>query len=119
MEKFERLFSYGTLQQGDVQLATFGRLLETKADVLEGYRLGLLAIGDAEVVKTSGKTHHPIISRTGDTVDKVPGAILHITSEELARADKYEVAEYRRESVVLASGAVAWAYVDARDAGSP
>ena len=52
------LFSYGTLQQEDVQLATFGRRLEGRVDALPGYATSLLEIRDAEVVKTSGKTHH-------------------------------------------------------------
>ena len=32
VEKFEKLFSYGTLQQEGVQLATFGRKLEGMGD---------------------------------------------------------------------------------------
>ena len=52
------LFSYGTLQQEEVQLATFGRLLEGRKDALPGYATTLFEIKDAEVVATSGKTHH-------------------------------------------------------------
>ncbi len=48
------LFSYGTLQQDDVQLATFGRLLSGTADALVGYEQSMVAIDDPEVVKTSG-----------------------------------------------------------------
>lgn len=33
----EKLFSYGTLQLEQVQLDTFGRLLEGQADTLQGY----------------------------------------------------------------------------------
>ena len=73
----EHLFSYGTLQQPEVQLATFGRLLDSRPDRLPGYRLGLLAIDDAQVVATSGKTHHPIAAR-GDAADGVPGAVLAV-----------------------------------------
>ena len=114
--EMEQLFSYGTLQQADVQLATFGRLLDGRPERLPGYRLSLLAIDDAQVVATSGKTHHPIASRSGKAADSVAGAVLAISSEELRQADGYEVAAYRRERVTLASGAQAWAYVDARDA---
>ncbi|MGK5010820.1 gamma-glutamylcyclotransferase family protein [Janthinobacterium sp. MDB2-8] len=112
----EQLFSYGTLQQADVQLATFERLLDSRPDQLPGYRLALLAIDDAQVVATSGKTHHPIASRSGAPTDCVPGAVLAISADELRQADGYEVAAYRRERVTLASGMQAWAYVDARDA---
>ena len=61
LEKDERdvwLFSYGTLQQEDVQLATFGRRLEGRADALPGYATSLFEITDADVIATSGKTHH-------------------------------------------------------------
>ena len=111
----EQLFSYGTLQQPEVQLATFGRLLGSQPDQLPGYRLAQLAISDAQVVATSGKTHHPIASR-GAAADSVPGAVLAVSAEELRQADGYEVSDYRRERVTLASGLQAWAYVDARDA---
>ncbi len=115
MEKFEKLFSYGTLQQEGVQLATFGRKLDGRPDKLNGYKLGLLEIDDPEVVATSGKTHHPIISRSDSETDAVVGSVLLVTPEELRQADKYEVAAYKRHSVTLASGDVAWAYVDARN----
>lgn len=115
MDQFEKLFSYGTLQQEGVQIATFGRRLEGSPDQLRGYALGLLAIEDPNVVATSGKTHHPIISHTGSEADIVPGAVLLLTPEELQQADQYEVAAYKRHSITLASGTVAWAYVDARD----
>ena len=112
----QQLFSYGTLQQAEVQLATFGRLLDGQPDTLPGYRLAQLAIDDAHVVATSGKTHHPIVSRSGDPASSVAGAVLALTAEELRQADRYEVAAYRRARVTLASGTQAWAYVDARDA---
>ena len=112
----EHLFSYGTLQQPEVQLATFGRLLDSRPDQLPGFSLAMLAIDDAQVVATSGKTHHPIASRSANLSDCVPGAVLVISLEELRQADGYEVAAYRRERVTLASGKQAWAYVDARDA---
>lgn len=115
MAEFEKLFSYGTLQQEGVQLATFGRRLDGAPDRLTGYQLGLLEIDDPAVVATSGKSHHPIISRTRSEADTVSGSVLLLTEDELRQADQYEVAAYRRHSVLLASGTVAWAYVDARD----
>lgn len=115
----EQLFSYGTLQLPSVQLATFGRRLAGHADRLPGYRLGQLAIQDAEVVATSGEAHHPIVAPAADASSEgVDGAVFAITRAELAHADAYEVADYRRERVTLASGMQAWAYVDARPAPS-
>lgn len=110
----ERLFSYGTLQLEAVQLSTFGRLLEGAGDVLPGFEQAMVLIEDAEVVATSGQTHHPILSFTGDTAHSVPGRVFCISPEELAQADRYEVAAYRRVSVTLASRQQAWVYVDAR-----
>jgi len=112
----ERLFSYGTLQLQSVQLATFGRKLAGQLDRLPGYRLEQLEIKDAAVVATSGKTHHPIVAPSGVPQDGVDGAVFAVTPAELAHADAYEVADYRRERVTLASGLQAWAYVDARSA---
>ena len=108
------LFSYGTLQQPDVQRATFGRLLGGQSDVLPGYSQDRVAIDDPKVVETSGKTHHPIVKFSGDVDDRVAGTVFEISDAELAQADAYEVAAYRRVAVTLASGLAAWVYVDAR-----
>jgi hypothetical protein len=112
--RMPKLFSYGTLQQEDVQLATFGRRLTGVSDALVGYRQSMVAIDDPEVVRTSGKTHHPIVAFTGVNEDRVPGALFEITDAELAHADEYEVAAYVRVKAPLASGLEAWVYVDAR-----
>src|SRR5690349_1043298 len=105
------LFSYGTLQQENVQIATFGRLLEGSADALVGYETVMHAIQDSEVVKTSGKTHHPMACFTGKPEARIPGRVFSITDEELAHADRYEVKEYVRVEALLQSGRHAWVYV--------
>lgn len=115
----ERLFSYGTLQLEQVQLATFGRKLDGEADEMPGFSLTMLKIDDPEVVKTSGKTHHPVVAYTGNPADRVAGAVFAITAQELAHADDYEVAAYRRDRVTLASGVSAWVYVDASTPRQP
>ena len=68
----------------------------------------------AEVVKTSAKTPHPIVSRTDVAEARIAGTVFEVTDEELANADKYEVSDYKRVSAPLASGRTAWVYVDAR-----
>ena len=50
------VFSYGTLQQEDVQRSTFGRLLQGQRDDLLGFEPSLVRIEDPQVVATSGKT---------------------------------------------------------------
>lgn len=108
-----RLFSYGTLQQETVQLASFGRLLTGLADAMPGYRCDMLEITDPEVIRTSGKRFHPVVVESGDPADEVAGTLFEITAAELAAADSYEVADYRRVMVRLKSGAEAWVYVKA------
>jgi hypothetical protein len=107
------LFSYGTLQQDDVQIATFGRRLKGAADALPGYRHAWLTITDPEVIRTSGSDRHPIVTPSEDAADAVEGMVFRITPTELAAADTYEVADYKRVLVGLASGLHAWVYVRA------
>jgi gamma-glutamylcyclotransferase (GGCT)/AIG2-like uncharacterized protein YtfP len=105
------LFSYGTLQQREVQQATYGRLLMGTRDSLTGYRLEPLAIEDADVVRLSGKAVHMIARHTGDPSDRIAGTCFHITDQELAMTDTYEVADYLRAEVQLESGQRGFVYV--------
>jgi gamma-glutamylcyclotransferase (GGCT)/AIG2-like uncharacterized protein YtfP len=107
----ERLFSYGTLQQENVQLATFGRLLKGTPDAILGFRVEMVEIRDPQVVAASGKDRHPGVVRSGNPTDRVPGTVFEITPTELASADAYEVYEYERVEAELASGSRAWVYV--------
>ena len=119
MPMMQLLFSYGTLQQRDVQRATFGRILHGTADELLGFHQSMVKIEDADVVRTSGKTHHPIVARTGRPDDGVAGTVFDVTQEELAQADRYEVSDYKRVAAQLASGRTAWVYIDARALAVP
>ena len=105
------LFSYGTLQLRDVQVATYGRELEGASDVLLGYRLSPLEISDAHVIAVSGKAVHTIAQATGDPADRISGVVFEITEAELAATDEYEVDVYGRVLVTLESGRTAWVYV--------
>ena len=107
----EPLFSYGTLQLRDVQLANYGRELSGQPDVLVGYRIEDLAIPDPDVVGISGKAVHKIVRHTGTLTDRVEGMVFELTEGELAATDDYEVEPYRRIEVTLESGRTAWAYV--------
>ena len=110
----EFLFSYGTLQLESVQMATFGRQLTGKPDVLSGFEETLLVIEDQAVISISGKKHHTIAKFTGRTSDTISGTVYSVTPEEIESADKYEVAPCQRVVVVLQSGTRAWVYVDGR-----
>lgn len=107
----ELLFTYGTLQYAEVQLDTFGRLVRGEADVLPGYTIDYVEIGDQRVVDLSGASVHPVLRATGSARDKVVGRVLHLSADEIDAADEYEVALYRRVRVTLDSGRAAWVYV--------
>jgi gamma-glutamylcyclotransferase (GGCT)/AIG2-like uncharacterized protein YtfP len=105
------LFTYGTLQDAEVQLDTFGRLVAGEPDTLPGYTIDYVEIDDTRVVDLSGLSVHPVLRATGSPVDRVVGRVLLLTADELDAADEYEVARYRRIAVTLASGRQAWVYV--------
>jgi Gamma-glutamyl cyclotransferase, AIG2-like len=108
------LFSYGTLQQEAVQMSTFGRLLHGQPDELLGFEQSLLKIEDPQFVATSGKSHHAIVKYNGRNDSRVSGMVFELSESELASADRYEPAGYKRISAMLASGRQAWVYADAR-----
>jgi gamma-glutamylcyclotransferase (GGCT)/AIG2-like uncharacterized protein YtfP len=104
------LFSYGTLQNKDVQLAHFGRELTGRPDTLTGYGRRLVPILDPAEIASTGETHYANAELApGETVT---GTVYEVTEEELAAADEYEEpALYNRIIVTLASGTAAWVYV--------
>lgn len=109
------LFSYGTLQEEAVQLATFGRLLQGHEDELVGFERSLVKIEDAQLAAASGRTHNANVTRNGRDGSRVRGTVFEVTEAELAAADRYEdVAAYKRFGVTLVSGRQAWVYVDTR-----
>ena len=105
------LFSYGTLQQPEVQQANYGRLLDGTPDALLGYRLEPLTISDPDVVRVSGKAVHTIARPSGNPEDRIDGVRFTLTEAELAATDDYEVKAYARAEIVLESGVRAFAYV--------
>jgi gamma-glutamylcyclotransferase (GGCT)/AIG2-like uncharacterized protein YtfP len=107
------LFSYGTLQRDDVQLATFGRRLPGQQDQLPGFERSRVAIEDAAVVP-GGETHYQNAVPSSRNDSRVAGTVFEVTDDELAAADEYErPAAYARTPVTLASGKRAWVYVHA------
>ena len=105
------LFSYGTLQLEHVQLETFGRLLKGEKDMLEGYKLTMIEITDAEVLRKSNQQFHPIISFSDDKNDQIEGVLFEVTEEEILQADEYEVDDYKRVEVIFKSGKNGYIYI--------
>lgn len=106
------LFSYGTLQMREVQLANYGRPLKGEGDALLGYRLERVPDRDPHAVRISGTATHWIVRQTGDPADRVPGIVFLLTAAELAATDAYEGSDYARAELTLESGRRAFVYVD-------
>ena len=95
------LFAYGTLQQDDVQRATFGRPLQGESDALVGFERTMVR-------------GHLNVTMTGRPEDQVAGIVFEVSEADLAAADRYEQrASFARMTGTLASGRQAWVYVDA------
>lgn len=105
------LFSYGTLQKEQVQIETFGRILQGQKDILKGYKLKMLEIKDPEVLQKSKEKYHPILEFSGNPEDEVEGVLFEVTDEEILQADKYEVDDYKRVESVFKSGKSGFIYV--------
>lgn len=95
------LFTYGTLQEKEVQLGVFSRLLGGYDDMLHGHK-----ISD---IKVAGL--YPTLEHTSNSNDQIPGKVYVLTDEELKKADVYEGEAYKRIEVVLNSGKKAWVYL--------
>ena len=108
------MFSYGSLQQPEVQIATFGRRLACEPDDLVGYDQSFVTIDTPEVVAASGGTHHANLTFNGRPECRVRGVVIELSDAELASVDSYEAMfPYRRVVGCLASGRAAWVYIHA------
>lgn len=105
------LFSYGTLNIPNVQLATFGRVLDGEEDAVSGYELHDIFISDIDVVSKSGKNYHQILVNSPDKDAIVKGKTYMVSPQELRTADDYEADKYGRREVKLQSGKTAWVYM--------
>ena len=106
-----KLFSYGTLQLERVQKETFGRLLIGSKDKLAGYCISKMKITDPKVIESSGTDSHPILKYTGNKTDFVEGTLYEISTEELIKADDYEVDDYKRAELIFESKQTGFVYV--------
>jgi gamma-glutamylcyclotransferase (GGCT)/AIG2-like uncharacterized protein YtfP len=100
MRRMPLLFSYGTLQQADVQRDTFGRVLVGQPDALPRFQL-----------TTSRDGRHANVTFNGRFESLVHGTVFEVSDLELVEADGYEQADdYTRVQVTLSSGRAAWVY---------
>ncbi|WP_082960091.1 DUF4286 family protein [Maribacter hydrothermalis] len=95
------LFTYGTLQEKEVQLGVFSRLLNGNEDELPQYE-----ISDTKVAGL-----YPTLQHTGKEENRIKGQVYALTHQELQKADVYEGEAYERILIKLTSGKNAWAYI--------
>jgi gamma-glutamylcyclotransferase (GGCT)/AIG2-like uncharacterized protein YtfP len=108
------LFSYGTLQQEEVQQSAFGRRLSGRKDALPEYEPAFVKIEDPQMSARLGRTHHANVLYNGNAASLVQGTVFDVTDAELARSDKFEAEfSYVRVMAPLASGRESWVYVHA------
>ncbi|NJB71792.1 gamma-glutamylcyclotransferase (GGCT)/AIG2-like uncharacterized protein YtfP [Saonia flava] len=105
MKISEFLFTYGTLQDPQVQHYIYGRILDGKPDFLLGHKR----------LKNAVYGKYPLVVKTNHENDSVPGMVYYISYEELLKTDVYETNAYRREKATLKSGIDAWVYVENLD----
>jgi len=106
------LFSYGTLQEPDVQVSMFGRTLRGTRDDLVAYDLQSHTVRDAAFVKLTGKSVHANAVYSGRDESRVGGTAFEVSEDELSQCDEYErPAGYARVAATLASGRETWVYV--------
>lgn len=97
----EYLFTYGTLQDKQVQQYVFGRILEGKTDALPKFKSFENAVYG----------RYPLVRPTGNTNDLVEGIAYEVNLDDLKRCDIYETSAYTRKIFTLKSGIKAWVYV--------
>lgn len=95
------MFSYGSLQDEDIQRTLYQRKLLGFKSTLKGYRL----------LDNKIESKYPIISKTNNSNEAITGIAFEISSEEVLITDHYEGNNYQRVEVKLESGHTAWCYV--------
>ncbi|GMN06352.1 gamma-glutamylcyclotransferase [Croceitalea sp. MTPC5] len=101
MRTTHKLFSYGRLQEHEVQQAVLNRKLKGTKDILVGFKK----------FEKQTTDQHPIIEPTNDVKDAVKGVLYPISNLDLYKIDSYRSLNYARKLVTLKSGTKAWAYL--------
>lgn len=96
----EYLFTYGTLQDKEVQQMVFSRILSGRKDHLKEHTISKKLVGGL----------YPSVQASPKSVKGVPGIVYIISKDELRRVDIYEGDAYYRKKAMLHSGIEAWVY---------
>ncbi len=103
-------FSYGTIQQENVQLQLYGRSIHGSKDYLPGFRIMFVENKDPHSLARDEEQLHKLAVASGNASDAVEGTVFELTDEEIELTDRYEPAGYTRIRVRLQSGKEAWTY---------
>lgn len=95
------LFSYGSLQDEQVQLRIFQRRLKGQMAILKGYRLS----------ENEYLGEFPVIYPSTNQEDTVKGLVFEVTKADLIFCDQYETSYYKRIQVALNTHPSVWVYV--------
>lgn len=98
----EYLFTYGTLQDPQVQEYIFGRTLNGTPDALLGFKK----------MENAVYGRYPLVIQTKKMEDKVEGTRYEVSEIDLKKADIYETSIYKREKFPMESGSSAWVYIE-------
>lgn len=96
------LFTYGTLQDLQVQEYVFGRTIDGLPDHLLGFKK----------LENAVYERYPLVVQTQNPQDKVEGKVYEVSEIDLKKADIYETHAYKRQKFPLESGKKAWVYVE-------
>lgn len=95
----EKLFTYGSLRNSEIQQKLFNRILTGTLDTLIDYEKGNVVI--------EGKIFNVAISKAGSQIE---GEVYELDQKELERSDRYEGNSYKRVRITLLSGTEGWIY---------
>ena len=95
------LFTYGTLQDPQVQVYVFGRTLEGQPEELPYFKW----------YKNAVYGRYPLVKPSNQKEDMVKGMAYKVSEQDLERCDVYETSAYTRKRFTLKSGIEAWVYV--------
>lgn len=100
------VFSYGTLQNPEVQMELYQRVLEGQSERLSGYVLESINLPDSSFNYIT----YPIAKPTGNPQDIIEGFVFYLSEHELKITDTYESEAYARVQIKLDSGIEAIVY---------
>jgi gamma-glutamylcyclotransferase (GGCT)/AIG2-like uncharacterized protein YtfP len=106
----ELIFSYGSLQNENVQMKLFGRIFNGNKDVLKHYQIMVIEIEDQAFISKGEGKFQKTLTFSNNPDDLIEGTVLEVHEEELLLADRHEPDNYRRIKVELHSGKQAWVY---------